>query len=80
MDIYKILEFIGLTQQKIRVYSIEIFFYFILIVFIWSFRGIILYPILSVFIKIYNFFATEALPNQSFPNTNVNLPPKSYKN
>ena len=45
MNIFKILEFIGLTQQKIRVYSIEIFFYFILIVFIWSFRGIILYPI-----------------------------------
>jgi len=69
---------IGITPQKIRVYSIEFFFYFILILFIWSFRGIILYPIIWLYIKINNIFATDPIP-QKPPPTNVSLPPRPSK-
>ena len=63
-------------NQKLRVIIIRIFYIFILLLFIWSIRGLIIYPFINVFISVYNFFAIEQIPKKNVPDTNLNLPPR----
>jgi len=63
-------------NQKLRVLTIRVFYVFILLLFIWSIRGLVLYPIINIFITVYNFFAIEQIPKKGVPDTNFNLPPR----
>ena len=67
-------------EKEFRVYFIIIFYFAILFLFVWTLRGIILYPLIRIVISIYNFFATDSIPSQPPLDLNISLPvkPVSY--